>query len=587
MIYSSKLSIEKRDKMKKLIRFSQKTIRKLAIIFCSYLFLQGLFTICNIRRVNELTYYVSNNFMTQIFSIVLVTIITAVVVKQKVWNFIVKYSRRIFLLMLACIIVFLLLWTQNTGFWYNGDMEKVFQYSEMFLKGDYSGWLPGGYPYMWPHQNGLILFVAALLRYFSASQIFYIYYYVNILFYFITIVFLYMSLKILFEEKGFAEVQMITVVAYLPYAYYCMLIYGNVIGFGWAMGAIYFILSYLRSQEVGRLAVSAVLLSLAIIFKQNYLIILIGLVILLVFDVINNKNKMKAALLTAGFIILILFGIRIPDIVIGNVTGIKIQGGNSKLAHVAMGLQESDKAPGWYNTYNESIFGENGYDKEKTAEASWISIKASLTIFKENPEYAWKFFHRKLASEWNNPTFECFHIQNSRVSNKELSSFIKSTINDGGKINIILIYCFDLCQSVLLFGVLLYLITAQNASINELLFAILFIGGFLFFVFWEAKCQYVLPFFFMLIPYSFIGYRNLICQGKMMISLQWVSKKPKLQIQGWNRIHSALLFLVICIALIAVSDAQWIKDCFKITSDTEAYYKYINEFNKNFTNLRY
>ena len=44
---------------------------------------------------------------------------------------------------------------------------------------------------------------------------------------------------------------------------------------------------------------------------------------------------------------------------------------------------------------------------------------------------------------------------------------MKSTIFDGGKVNILLIAFFDVCQSIFLFGILLYLITEKKAGFGR------------------------------------------------------------------------------------------------------------------------
>ena len=36
------------------------------------------------------------------------------------------------------------------------------------------------------------------------------------------------------------------------------------------------------------------------------------------------------------------------------------------------------------------------------------------------------------------------------------------------------------------------------------------IGGFVFFTFWEAKSQYVAPYYFVIIPYAVIGWKSMI-----------------------------------------------------------------------------
>ena len=297
------------------------------------------------------------------------------------------------------------------------------------------------------------------------------------------------------------------------------------------------------------------------------MILFVGILILLFFD-LWEKPPVRIIYMT-GFLIFVLLGNQIPGFCIEQMSGIEIDKGNSKWAHVAMGLQESDMAPGWYNCYNENLFIAKNYDTEETAREALSSIKASLRNFASHPSYAWEFFHKKLASEWNNPTFECFHIQNSRNTSLELSGFILSTINDGGKVNILLIYGLDILQSVLLFGILMYFLHTKDTDGRLLIWAILFIGAFLFWMFWEAKSRYVAPYFMFLFPYSFMGYK--------IVAERFREK----------RIYLSLCVLALCIMFIGSSNAFWVKSAFKIQGDTEDYYEYIHQYNHNFMNLRF
>ena len=146
---------------------------------------------------------------------------------------------------------------------------------------------------------------------------------------------------------------------------------------------------------------------------------------------------------------------------------------------------------------------------------------------------------------------------------------MKSTIFDGGKINILLIAFFDVCQSVYLFGILMYLITEKKAGIGELLPFLLMIGAFVFWTFWETKCRYVLPYFLFVMPYSVIGYCNLLRQWKCKI------------------VRASLGVIVALILLMNVSNFSIMNESMKINNDTEEYYEYIHEYNKNFMNFRY
>lgn len=565
-------------------------LRIFGVIFIGYLFLQGLFTICLIQRVEEKTYYMHNNVLLQICAIFLTVLAVCFFKNIKTKKFINRHGNKILLFLSAAVIAFLAVWICVTRYWYFGDMEKVYQYAGMFNSGDYSGWLPGGYPYMWSQQNGLILYVALLLRLFGTGTANMVFYFTNLFFYGAALLAFMSIITSLYDKSGGGFVSRLMVILYFPYGFFITLLYGDVIGFSFGMLAAAMIFRYFDSRKPIHLAGSCACMIMAVFFKQNELILFVGLCILLVWDIFfgfgksyksgedsqsNAKPVKNKAVALAGvflYIVIAVLGFGIPKFIIEKTGNIEIDGGNSKWANIAMGLQECDKAPGWYNCYEEEVFEANGYDGEATATEAKQNIADRLKYFAQNPEYTWKFFNMKLASEWNNPTFECFHIQNWRGTSKELSAFVKSVINDGGKLNIVLILILDIAQSVTLFGVLMYLIGNNVRDLRKLLPIIVFIGGFVFFAFWEAKCRYTIPFYFMLIPYSYPGYR-LLAEG--------------LKEKGFGRAKKACAVLALLILFICVTDNQTVCDAFKLNDDTDAYYEYIHEYNHNFEWLRF
>ena len=88
----------------------------------------------------------------------------------------------------------------------------------------------------------------------------------------------------------------------------------------------------------------------------------------------------------------------------------------------------------------------------------------------------------------------------------------------------------DYLQTVILAGCVSFFILEDKRRPREtLLPAVAFFGGFVFHMFWEAKSEYVLPYFLMLFPYSVRGIGLLVnrlsCvfQKKCVISRRQVS----------------------------------------------------------------
>ena len=589
--------------MEKTSKFFAYFIRCLGICIVGYLFLQGLFTVCAIQRVTERSFYVSSHALYAIVGIVIFFVIFWILYRFA-GSVLERCERGLVLAGMLATGAFLIWWNSRTQFWYWGDEEKIFQCADMYLAGDYSEWMQGGYAYMWKHQNGVILFAAALLKIFGLSGTYWIFRVVNILFYELTLFLLWRTLRKLFADKRIVVIQMTLLMLFFPYGFYCLMLYGNVIGLGFAVLAVYCMITYLETDAVRMLWGSAVAMIFSIIFKQNDAIILVGLLMLLILQPARREKaalmqkeesaltrseqsaharkgepafmrKGKAALkkagIAGGFALVVLMGVQVPNILVEAHTGIDLSGtGNSMYAHIAMGLQDSEVSPGWYNTYNEAVFVRNGYDKEETAREAKQSIRATLQYYAQNPMEGWSFINRKLASEWNNPTFEGFHMQNARLTAMELSTLVKSVINDGGKLNILLIFFLDIYESVILFGILLYLTAVKDADIKELLFIILLIGAFVFFAVWEAKGRYVAPFYLMVIPYAAVGYQKLFEGGR--------------RFETTKKLALIMAALVVCISL---CNLDVVTNSLKLGSQSEEYYDYIHEFNKNFINFKY
>ena len=373
-----------------------------------YLFLQGLFTIGCIQRVSEKTFFVKNHAGKQLLAIVVAVGIVWVLRQTKIKEGIRKYGRYICIGLLLLMTAFLTFWILQTQFWYSSDMEQIYHCAARYLEGDISSFSPGGYMYMWPHQNGLFLTVLFLLKNFSTGTTFGIFYGCNIFFYLVTILSLWYFVKTCFPEKDIYYMQVILLICYLPYAFFCTFMYGNMIGFGFATLAIALECCYLKKEKHWELLPAAVCMVLAISFKQNELIVWIGMLIVLVCDLISRSGqRLRRLAMIVLFVGIVLLGMRLPDVLVANLTGMEPGPGNSRLAHVAMGFQQEDEQkPGWYNGYNNEVFEENGYDRAATEEACRTTIAEILKSYREDPLQGWSFFHRKLASEWSNPTFE-------------------------------------------------------------------------------------------------------------------------------------------------------------------------------------
>ena len=62
------------------------------------------------------------------------------------------------------------------------------------------------------------------------------------------------------------------------------------------------------------------------------------------------------------------------------------------------------------------LYENNDYDTKKEAEVSKAEIKGYIDTYKNDHKAFTSFLSKKVASQWNNPEFQCFWITNVRSS---------------------------------------------------------------------------------------------------------------------------------------------------------------------------
>ena len=172
-----------------------------------------------------------------------------------------------------------------------------------------------------------------------------------------------------------------------------------------------------------------------------------------------------------------------------------------------MGLQDGSRAPGWFNNYNVYIYLDNHEDPELTQAAVERDLAMTVQYFLEHPDYTADFFEKKIQSVWADPTFQSLWIQEVKGPGWLFPSFTRSLFREGGWANEIYWELCNALQSLIYGGALLFVIfKGGRVRFEGLIFAVIFIGGFLFHLFWEAKGQYTVCYFLMLLPYARSGF---------------------------------------------------------------------------------
>ena len=246
---------------------------------------------------------------------------------------------------------------------------------------------------------------------------------------------------------------------------------------------------------------SAAFISFAALLKMNYLIILIAMAAVAVYDVFRNKNW-KGALLYFAAVVVVMGGMKTGcNTCIRNIVKVELSDGVPYEAWAAMGLQEGVRGAGNYNGYNREVYVDNGYDNLQAKKEARESIKESMHTFAADPGYALDFFARKTASQWNNPNF--WAIINGVETERGGAWLVNSIQAGNGKV--ILEFFLNLFQTWILLGTVCYIVMEKDKSEFEWIFLLIFLGGFLFHTIWEAGARYAFPYYLLLIPYGGMG----------------------------------------------------------------------------------
>ena len=531
-------------------------------IICFYLFLSSIYSTCVIWYDTEKTYYIKDFPILMLLGLLGVTGLG--VLMHRLYSRLMSKSNGILVILTLLWFVLITVFVRNTDIDLVYDQRIVYEGTQSFISGNYEMWQQDGYFSWYPFQNGLVLLYTPLMLVFGENT-YWAVQGVNVIYYLLLAIGFYGLAKHFFQ-KGVALVTYAGVLFFLPLWGYVKYLYGNLPGLSLGIWAIYLIVVYMGKEKLRYLLGSAGCIFMAVLYKNNFLIYAIAICLVLIVEAIRQK-KLKYVLTVMLLAGIVLVGMKVPSWVMHRITGCITDQGIPSSYWVAMGLRESNVAPGWYNGDSVKLFAENGYSVQRMDKDAWESISDSLMLFRQEKDYALRFFNRKVASIWNNPTFEGFAIVVKGNLHGTLEYWMKDILYSGGIVNTILTVVLDIVQSIYLFGMVLYLMYCRKQhELRKAIPLVAFIGGFIFHIFWEAKCQYTIIFFVLLIPYAFEGYRQ--CANNVC---NWLNKKEKVTHLMKKKGIWAFGVLLAFIFLIAVWDNTFFSSTIKLEGEEGDY----------------
>ncbi len=471
--------------------------------------------------------------------------------------------RKCKLLILLLFTVFLLIYIISARKLQNYDSKFIFDVAEEWREGIYTSMMPGGYAEAHPTNKGIIMLIY-LFSFLFGTHNYLVFQIINVLF----LSLLYNAIVELAKSQGATNTSALTLLIictmFIPLNMYSIYTYGVIIGISCMMNSLLFLIKYLDTGKTWYSILSILFCFVGIVVKQNGSIFLIGMIIMLIVRLFRLSDKKRTIPVLLSLIGILFFTTPLIKHTTDMITNTKTGNGISINAYIAMGFNEDSYLyPGWYNTYVDASYTEARMSTERQRKAANKVILNKLNEFRRNPIKGIDFFSRKNASQWNNPDFEAIWLLQFRASSNDnyprILTYLEST-RGAALFNRIT----NRIHFIVLFGVMLFAFLKTQKTDLDLYYCIVIIGGFFFHTFWEAKCQYILPYFTLMLPLSASGYSELL---NILKDYRVVLKR--------FRILIPLLIILIISIFINLKISVTLNKIFARHEDTMKYIEYI------------
>lgn len=426
----------------------------------------------------------------------LLVIILIWLVKNNFFNINKKYILIIELCVFCILSVIYLVY--NFKFDVDCDSKEVFYSAESLYYGDYSVLDYTSYINEYPNNAGLLTFELFLFNIFkSALAVKKVFRVLNLCSIILSYFFIYKITDILFDDYVVDMCLLFVMIGFSQYIFYVTFIYGNVLSYAFSIASIYFLISYLKNTKILYFLISLACITFSVYIKENSLIVLIAELIVLLCKSIEIKKYIKLILCCAILVICTFSVSYYPQKWCSSIAGYDYS--ETKLptiAWIAYGLNYDPRTPGRFFSEIIDIHKNEKFDNSAVIDDSKVYINRVINEFSKNPLLAIDFYFNKIRSSWCNPRYDAFTLLYNDID----PMFKKDSFQN------IFSYVWDGYLNIFSLGMLLFIFNKNKKNdFVTLLPALVFVGGFIFHLFWEIKSVYVYFYILLLLPYSAFG----------------------------------------------------------------------------------
>ena len=423
----------------------------------------------------------------------------------KIREFANKHFTAIKLVLLTLIAATGIIFTLSCGLGTTADQLNVQNSVAELRSGIVDSFKRTQYMDIYPNQYGLAL-ISYLGSFIFGTYNYTVFRIVNVIF----LVLLYNELSLIGRQIGLGKTSQLLIlligVFFMPSTLYALYIYGNITALALSVLAVRLIVQAFEKDKALYGILSAIAMFFSCVIKSNQMIFAVGILIYCLFKSVSAK-KYKMIFLIPALILCVWLSSFIPTQAMRKLTDLPLDGGVSYMSYLAMGVQENDQNyPGGYNGFNADTYVEFGGDQIIQSAYAFDVYSQTMKEMVEEPGYFFNFFTRKQLHQWADPAYKAY-MSIQTCPEHDTAQWFYELIRPDHAYPVIIILSFF--QIIIWTGVVLALwfFKRQKHFEEALIMPMIFVGGFIFHTFWEAKSQYVFSYFVILFPLSLSGLR--------------------------------------------------------------------------------
>ncbi|MGN0774847.1 MAG: hypothetical protein ACI4MP_13770 [Candidatus Ventricola sp.] len=303
---------------------------------------------------------------------------------------------------------------------------------------------------------------------------------------------------------------MLLYLAFLPMLMFNMFVYGVLPMLLLCVLAMRCFVRYTKTGDRRFGVLYALLIGVSAVLKPNAMIVMLALLLCAGVYALERKDGfllLCAALSLALCVALPAGVVRLYELR----SGVTLAQDTGMLLRLAMGMQDSVIAAGWYNGMIEEYWPLSVTPEAEKA-AALEMLAARLQEFAAEPAGAWAFLEEKFLTQWAEPSYDILWYGAACEKGGRFNGLAHLVFRDGSGLRALLERYMNAFQQA---AYVLALIGAggmlreKRTGAVQLMLPVTILGGFLYHMLFEAKSQYIYPYMLLLMPLAAQGLMTL------------------------------------------------------------------------------